>query len=57
MGLNMHKKSCSCGDSVRESCVGHSFIGGTSSCVLCGQQLNSFPELLAIGKEDEEYQE
>ena len=66
MGLNSHRKTCSCGDKVIETCIGRAMIGGTSYCMYCGQELNSEPGLLSVGdddailpnnKEDEEYQE
>lgn len=40
-----HTKSCSCGDSVKEMCVGRAMIGGVSYCINCGQTINSILSL------------
>ena len=51
--FNTHKKTCSCGDTVRESCIGAASIDGTSRCTKCGQTLPSFPELLSVDEEED----
>ena len=35
-----HRKTCSCGDSTIEMCIGTTFPGSTSNCIKCGQVLN-----------------
>lgn len=52
-----HMKRCSCGDSVREFCIGRSMIDGTDFCMHCGQNLKTdfvFSSLDAILPEDKE---
>ena len=60
-----HSKTCSCGYSTTEACVGRASIGGTSYCVNCGQEVTFVfnpmsvdeEEYLPNTKEDEENQE
>ena len=61
---NQHTKTCICGDSVIEFCVGRAIIGGTSSkCMYCGQEIITIINPLSVdddailpnNKEDEEY--
>lgn len=60
-----HRKTCSCGYSTTEACVGRASIGGTSYCVKCGQEMTFIfnpmsvdeEEYLPNIKEDEENQE
>jgi hypothetical protein len=52
-----HMKRCSCGDSVREFCIGRTMIDGTTFCMHCGQNLKTdfdFTSLDAILPEDKE---
>ena len=62
-GGRSHKKTCSCGISTTEMCVGRASIDGTSYCVHCGQEIRTslFPlsvddeEDAMIYKDDEDY--
>jgi hypothetical protein len=61
-----HIKSCRCGISTTERCIGMVSIDGSSRCSKCGQTMPSIPELLSVdeeeialpySKEDEDYTE
>lgn len=49
---NRHKKSCLCGYSVTEACIGRTLIGGMSYCMNCGEEMDAFPEFLSIDDEE-----
>ena len=48
-----HTKTCRCGISKTEMCIGSIAIDGTSRCTKCGQTLPSFPELLSVDEEED----
>lgn len=41
-----HYKSCLCGLSIRESCIGSSENGGSEKCIKCGQLIGNFGPII-----------
>ena len=47
-----HSKTCSCGYSTTEACVGRASIGGTSYCVKCGQEMTFIFNPMSVDEEE-----
>ncbi len=52
-GGRSHKKTCSCGISTTEMCIGRASIDGTSYCVHCGQEIRTTIFPLSVDEEED----